>query len=163
MAYVATALVRTEGGWSGRELDLDDYADLDAVTDQLRDLAEGDAPALLLVEEDDEWLGIVRVDGDAEPRVFVSDSRVVVRSDIAALLFSDATSALVEDPDDDEEASSRAEGEPGGDQDILADLGTPAGTLLELCAEEGMLPADVITAVCEKAGCVDCLEELRGA
>jgi hypothetical protein len=31
-----------------------------------------------------------------------------------------------------------------------------------LCAEEGALPADVIAALCEAAGCLDVLEKLRG-
>jgi hypothetical protein len=34
--------------------------------------------------------------------------------------------------------------------------------LLALCAEEGALPADIIAAVCEAAGCLDVLEKLRG-
>ena len=36
-----------------------------------------------------------------------------------------------------------------------------AQVLLTLCASEGTLPADVLTAVCERAGLLDQLEELR--
>ena len=38
----------------------------------------------------------------------------------------------------------RAAGDPIGDADVLADLGTPADRLLKLCAEEGQLPADIL-------------------
>ena len=48
-----------------------------------------------------------------------------------------------------------------GDADLLADLGTPSDELLRLCAEEGLLPADVMTELCERAGCGEALEGLR--
>jgi hypothetical protein len=32
---------------------------------------------------------------------------------------------------------------------------------VHLCGEEGLLPADVITRICAKAGCADVLEEIR--
>lgn len=161
MVYFATALARTDGKWFGRELDLLECGDLDAVVDALRDLASADDPVLLFAEENDEWFGVVRVDGDGDPRVFLSDSRVLEHSDIAALLFEDAPSAHEAHDDDDDEPSIRPEGDPAGDVDLLADLGTPPGALLKLCAEEGLLPADVISAMSEKAGCLDALEELR--
>jgi hypothetical protein len=34
--------------------------------------------------------------------------------------------------------------------------------LLALCAEEGQLPSDVISTLCEAAGCLDVLDKLRG-
>ncbi len=51
--------------------------------------------------------------------------------------------------------------EPVGEAGLLTDLGTSADDLLALCAEEGRLPADVLTEVCERAGCLDVLEGLR--
>ena len=51
--------------------------------------------------------------------------------------------------------------EPAGDADLLADLGVPAGRLLELCAQEGMLPADITAELCQTIGCGDEVEELR--
>ena len=44
---------------------------------------------------------------------------------------------------------------------MLADLGTPADDLLDLCAEEGLLPADVLTVLGERAGFLDVLDGLR--
>ena len=92
--------------------------------------------------------------------MFLSDRRAVQASELAALLWQDD-----EEPVDAEDADEniRPVAEPVGDAAIVADLGTPADQLLSLCAEEGLLPADVLTAVCERAGCLDVLEELREA
>ena len=164
MSYFAAALARTEQGWTGVELDLAEVEDLEGLTDLMRDLSgDGDGPALMLLDEDDEHLAVVRVDGGAgsltEPRVFLSDRRAVSASEVAAMLWEDAD--LEKADDDDEDEGTRAMAEPVGDAAVLADLGTPAETLLELCAEEGLLPADVLTTLCERAGCVDVLERLR--
>jgi putative tRNA adenosine deaminase-associated protein len=102
------------------------------------------------------------VDSD-EPRSFISDVRVVETSELAAKLYDEAGEQVVDLNEDDDESSARPEGEPGGDDGIVADLGTKPADLLELCAEEGLLPADAIYTICERAGCVDVLEELRGA
>ena len=163
MSYFAAALARTEQGWTGVELDLTEIEDLESLTDLLRDLAgEGDGPSLMLLDEDDEHLAIVRVDGGAgsldEPRVFLSDRRAVSASEVAAMLWEDGGS---DSAGEDDEEGTRPIAEPVGDAALLADLGTPPDVLLELCAEEGLLPADVLTAVCERAGCEDVLERLR--
>ena len=163
MSYFAAALARTEQGWTGVELDLAEVEDLESLADLLRDLTgDGAGPALLLLDEDDEHLAVVRVDGGAgsldEPRVFLSDRRAVQGSDVAAMLWEQAE---VSSDEDDEDEGTRPIAEPVGDTSVLADLGTPAETLLELCAEEGLLPADVLTTLCERAGCDDVLEGLR--
>jgi hypothetical protein len=44
----------------------------------------------------------------------------------------------------------------------MADLGTPGSQLLALCAEEGQLPADIMSIICERAGCLEALDSLRG-
>ncbi len=89
--------------------------------------------------------------------MFLSDRRAVANSEVAAMLWEDAE---LEDGEDDDEGT-RAMAEPVGDTALLADLGTSAESLLELCAEEGLLPADVLTTLCERAGCDDVLEQLR--
>lgn len=163
MSYFAAALARSADGWTGRELELDDVADLDGVADLLRDVAEEHAAtvALMFLEENDEYFLVVRVDGDGDARAFISDVRAVETSELAAMLYED-TADPAPVPEDEEE-SPRPEGDPGGDDTLLADLGTRATKLRELCAEEGLLPADVISTLCERAGCADVLEELRGA
>ena len=67
-------------------------------------------------------------------------------------------------PDADERSPvTLPEAEPAGDADLLDDLGVPAGRLLELCAQEGMLPADITAELCQAIGCGDEVEELREA
>lgn len=166
MSYFAAALARTEGGWTGEELDLSDVEDLEQLVDQLRDLTgDGPGPALLLLEENDEHLAVVRVDGGTggldEPRVFLSDRRAVLLSEVAAMLWEDTDAPAADDDEEDE--GTRPIAEPVGDATLLTDLGTPGADLIALCAEEGLLPADVLTALCERAGCDDVLESLREA
>jgi putative tRNA adenosine deaminase-associated protein len=165
VSYFAVALARTGETWAGAEVDLDEVEDIEALTDLMRDLTgEGPGPALLMLEEDDEYVAIVRVDGGTgglgEPRVFLSDRRAVQGSDVAAMLWEEAQDEDEDDEDDDDEGT-RPVAEPVGDAELLADLGTPGTELVDLCAEEGLLPADVLTTVCERAGCADVLEELR--
>ena len=164
MTYFAAALARTDDGWTGREVDLGEVEDLETLADELRDLSgDSDGPALLLLEEDDEYVALVRVDGGTrsldEPRVFLSDRRAVLGSDVAAMLWEDGDEDDADDDEDDE--GTRPVAEPVGDAALLADLGTPADALLDLCAEEGLLPADVLTGVAERAGFLDVLDGLR--
>ncbi len=159
MALYFAAIVGQSGDvWIGREVDLDTVEDLDALADLMRDTIE-DGPALFFLEEDDEYVAIVRVDGDGDARTFISDERAVNTSAHAAMVMEDIT---VTEPEEDEEEGIRPEAVPFGDADLVASFGVPADSLLALCAEEGRLPADVITAICEKAGCADVLDDLRG-
>ena len=166
MSYFAAALARTPDGWTAYELDLDGAADVDEVADRVRDV-DGDAvTAVLFVEEDDEYLAILRIDSEVdELRVFVSDGHAAATYPVAEIF-----AGAVEDPaasagaeDDDEDDSPGLDFEPLGDADLLADRGTPRPVLIALVQHEGTLPADVITEVCERAGCIDELETLRGA
>jgi len=173
VGYFAAALARHSSGWSGEELDLKGVEDLDGVVEELRSVSDDADTLLLFVEEDDEWFAIVRVNEDNDPRVFLSDGRAMETSELGALLGEAAAVAATddaagddhdeEDGDDteDDEEGSRVAGDPVGDADVLADLGTPAARLLALCAEEGQLPADIISALCESAGCLEAIDELR--
>lgn len=160
MPYFAAALVQADDGWTAREVDMDTVEDLDTLVESLRDSADG-GTALFFLEEDDEYLAIVRVDGDGDPRTFISDDRAVGTSALAALVMEDVTPPEEADAEDDDEESTRPDAEVAGDADIVASLGTSAERLVELCQTEGMLPGDIVTAICEKAGCVDALDEIR--
>ena len=163
MSYFAAALARTRAGWTAEELDLDGLTDVDEVADRVRDVDGEAETALLFVEEDDEYVAILRVDAD-DLRVFVSDSQAAETYPVAGIFAG----AAVEDeppppadPDDDEEEDP-PDSEPVGDADLLADLGTPRRDLIALVTHERTLPSDVISEVCERAGCLDELETLRG-
>ncbi len=169
MSYFAAALVRQGGDWTAQEIDLDEVEDLEALADLLRDLTgDGPGPAVLLLEADDEYVGLVRVDGGAgsllEPRVFLSDRRAVDSNDIAALLWDAEGVDSADDLDDlevdDDEDSVRPVVETAGDPALLDDLGISAEALLALCAEEGRLPADVLREVCVRTGCDQVLDQL---
>ena len=166
MSYFAAAVSRTDDGWAGREVDMQEYDDLEGLAEDLRDLSgEAPGPTLLLLEEDDEYVGLVRVDGAAgtldDPRVFLSDRRAVLTNGVSSLLWEDEDGEA--SSDDDEDEGVRPVAEPVGDPGLLSDLGTPAEVLLDLCAEEGLLPADVLTGVAERAGFLEVLDSLREA
>jgi putative tRNA adenosine deaminase-associated protein len=167
--HFAAALSREPSGWSGEELELKEVEDLDGVLEEMRRYGEDADLQLLFVEEDDEWFAIVRVDEDGDPRVFLSDGRAMDTSQLGAL-FGEA--AAVADPpdevaadddedDEDEDAGAATSGDPVGDIEVLTDLGTSGPRLIELCAQEGQLPADIISSLCESAGCLEALDALR--
>ncbi|HEU0132744.1 MAG TPA: tRNA adenosine deaminase-associated protein [Mycobacteriales bacterium] len=160
MPYFAAALAQSPDGWTGTAVDMENVEDLDSLVELLRDLADG-GTALFFLEEDDEYLAIVRVDGDGEPRTFISDDRAVGLSPLAAVVMEDLAPPPEAEPDEDDDDGVRPDAEVAGDEEIVASYGVPGSALVALCATEGMLPADVITAVCEKAGCADALDELR--
>lgn len=184
MTYFAAAVVRGTGGWSGIEIDLDGADDLEEVAERLREVDPDAQLSLLLLEVDDEFLAIMRVDNGDEPRVFVSDAGFAAETKVGELLIAELEPVSLsgdgvdpgEDPSEDDEdepvdheveddltGGVETDGDPVGDPDLLADLGTPARELLRMCAHEGTMPADVLVSVCERAGCGDVLEELREA
>lgn len=150
MAYFRGVLARTGGGWAALDVDLAAATDLDSLTTLLREAGGGSYPLLLVVDREDDWFGIVRVDDDDEdPRVFVSDADAAANSPYAELLGVEAT---------DESLA----GEPVGDFDILADLGTPPERLRALCdGGLGTGEADALTAVAEAAGFDVVLDAIR--
>jgi putative tRNA adenosine deaminase-associated protein len=165
VSYFAAALARTAGGWTAEELDLEGLADVDEVADRVRDVDGAAETALLFVEEDDEYVAILRVDAGADGlRVFVSDAQAAETYPVAGILVGAVEDELPAPPSgDDEEETPPPESEPVGDADLLADLGTSRRDLIALVTHERTLPADVISEVCERAGCLDELETLRGA
>jgi putative tRNA adenosine deaminase-associated protein len=166
VSYFAAALARTPDGWAGHEFDLDGVEDVAELADQLRELDDDARTTLLFIEEDDEYVAIVRADaGREQPRVFISDARAMEDYPIVAMLVDalsvhDLDEAVDAVPGDDDTPPGH-ESEPLGDAGLLADLGTAARELRALCTHEGTLPADVIIEVCERAGCLDELEALR--
>jgi putative tRNA adenosine deaminase-associated protein len=179
VSYFAAAVTRGAKAWAAAELDLNGAADIEEITDRLRDIAPDAQVSLLFVESDDSYLVILRLDEGEDLRVFGSDSVFAEESRLGALLLGDIEEPALEiddvtavtdvadgdDPAEDEEEPPVAapDIEPVGDPDILADLGMPAHRLLELCAQEGMLPADITAEVSQAIGCGDEIEELREA
>ncbi|HEX6919589.1 MAG TPA: tRNA adenosine deaminase-associated protein [Actinomycetes bacterium] len=150
MSYFTAVLAREGDKWSARDVDVDDVEDLTDLADRLRLIENDDEPVLLLVEREDAWWAVVRVDGDEDPRVFLSDLAAPAHSPYAAFLeVADADAG-------DEDVS----GTCGGDLDLLADLGTSADDLREMCEEE-VIPMDAMAAVAEAGGFAEALDSLR--
>jgi putative tRNA adenosine deaminase-associated protein len=150
VSYFTAVLAREGRSWSVHDLDVDGQVDLAELTVDLRAVADADEPVLLLVEREDAWWAVVRVDGEEDPRVFVSDVAGAAASAYGELLD-------LGDPDDEVDP---APGACGGDLDVLADLGTPPETLTEMCEDE-LLPMDALAAVAERAGFAEVLDALR--
>ena len=177
MAYFAALLTRSEQGWEANDIDLDDVVDLDGLADLMRSSAADDQVALLFLEQEDMWFGAVRVDGEDDARVFVSDAHAAMRSAYGEMLLgqllADGSSgveelldlaeidedALAEEPDE-EEQNGELTG-PTGDADLLIDLGMGQDQLMDLAAREGILPTEALTEIAERAGCADALESIR--
>lgn len=150
MSYFTAVLAREGAKWFAHDVDVDSVGDLAELTDELRAVAPDDEPVLLLVEREDAWWALVRVDGDDDPRVFVSDAAGVAASPYAEVLAVEA--------DEDEEAAEVAG--CAGDFDVLADLGTSPESLRQMCDDE-LLPMDALAAVAEAGGFADVLDTLR--
>jgi putative tRNA adenosine deaminase-associated protein len=182
VSYFAAAVIKDEAGWTAAEVSLADAADLEDVADRLRDVQPTADLSLLFVESDDAYLAILRLDNGEDLRVFASDVAFAEDSRLGALLLGDlgedpaelavAELAAVSSPpatsaadsaDEEPPLAAFGEAEPAGDPDLLADLGVAQAKLLDLCAQEGMLPSDITAEVCQALGCGDEVEELREA
>jgi putative tRNA adenosine deaminase-associated protein len=174
VSYFAAAAVRGSAGWTAAEVNLNGAADIEEVADRLRDIDLEAEISLLFVEADDVYLVVLRLDEGEDLRVFGSDSAFAEESRLGALLVGDIKAPALEIDEVVESVTAGADDEPDkpaadpdadpvGDADLLTDLGISAHRLLELCAHEGMLPADVTAEVCRTLGCGDEVEELREA
>jgi putative tRNA adenosine deaminase-associated protein len=169
MSHFAIALVG-KGGRAGRwlveEVDLDLCESIDDVVEVLRDF---DQPVrVLIVEQDDEYAVFARFDQtddeqDEAMRIFLSNGHAADSYPIAEM-FADGLEEVGGDPlEGDEDAPLGAhDAAPFGDPQLLADLGMPAKALTELAAHDGTLPIDLVEAVCERLGCLDEFEAVRG-
>lgn len=144
VSYFAAVFAQTPQGWVGTEAVLAEAEGVDDVADLMREAAVesyGD-PVVLLIEQDDDWFAIVRLDGEEEPRAYVS----AVREDGLGGLFRQ----LVGDVPD---------GDAGGDPALLEDLGLDAKRISDL--GERALPGDALLTVAEQAGFGEEFDRLR--
>ena len=166
VAYFTAVISRSGPDWRARDVEVDDVASLEDLTDQLRGVAVGDQPVLAVIEHEDEWFALVRVDGEEDPRLFVSDLGAASRSHYGSLLAAaadvDSADEAAEGDDDGEEE----ELEPkvalwAGETDLLEDLGVSGRTLRKLVEENGDDPGAVLAEVGETVGFVELLDALR--
>ncbi|MBO2453617.1 hypothetical protein J4573_41465 [Actinomadura barringtoniae] len=144
MSYFAAVFAQTPQGWVGTEAVLAEAESVDDVADLMREAAVesyGD-PVLLLIEQDDDWFAIVRLDGEDDPRAFVS----AVREDGLGGLFHQLVGEV---PD----------GDAAGDPALLDDLGVDAKRVTDL--GERAVPGDALLTVAEIAGFGEEFDRLR--
>jgi putative tRNA adenosine deaminase-associated protein len=176
VAYFTAVIARTGSAWRARDVEVDDANSLEDLTDALRSVAVGDQPVLAVIEHEDEWFALVRVDGDDEPRLFVSDLYSAEHSHYGPLLAPaadvDSADEVAEDDDEDddededEDSDGADEEEPklaawAGETDLLEDLGVSGRTLRKLVEENGEDPGTVLAEVGEVVGFVELLDTLR--
>lgn len=91
--YFAALLARTEDGWEASDLELDDVESLSDLIDLARSAAVDDDTVVALIEQEDAWFGVVRVDGEEDPRYFVSNASAADRSSYGSMLTKELLAA----------------------------------------------------------------------
>ncbi|WAU85959.1 hypothetical protein O1Q96_43450 [Streptomyces sp. Qhu-G9] len=183
--YFAALLARTEDGWEASDTELDDVETLSDLTDLAREASVDDDTVLVYIEQEDAWFGVVRVDGEEDPRIYVSDAAAAARSSYGEILLTDEL--LGRDPGDDtvadldsldldgtedgeSENGSEDDEEDGvdppvkgeivppgpiGDREVLVDLGVNEKELLALDS------TDALSEIAEVLGAAEVLEAVR--
>ncbi|WP_327266849.1 hypothetical protein OG444_18875 [Streptomyces sp. NBC_01232] len=181
--YFAALLARTEDGWEASDMELDDVESLSDLIDLARSAAVDDDTVVALIEQEDAWFGVVRVDGEEDPRYFVSNASAAARSSYGSMLTKellgsdeeddeldeldldgtedgeeDAVAAFTdEDADEDETGGTGAEPVPAGplgDPLLLDDLGVTNKQLMTL-------DGDALSEIADSLGATEVLEAVR--
>ncbi|WP_326685598.1 hypothetical protein OHB31_18385 [Streptomyces microflavus] len=126
--YFAALLARTEDGWEASDTELDDVETLSDLTDLAQEASVDEDTVLVYIEQEDAWFGILRVDGEEDPRIYVSDASAAARSSYGEILLTDEL--LGREPGAEDEIAALEElvdldGTEDGDPDVPAG---PAGT-----------------------------------
>ncbi|MEU8677275.1 hypothetical protein [Streptomyces sp. NPDC048560] len=188
--YFAALLARTEDGWEASDTELDDVETLSDLTDLARDASVDEDTVLVYIEQEDAWFGVVRVDGEEDPRIYVSDASAAARSSYGEILLTDellgrepgaedeiaALEELVDldgtedgEPEVSEEAAVDGRSDPAADDDIPLDA-VPAGPLgdLGLLADFGLsekelltLRTDALVEITDALGAAEVMESVR--
>ncbi|MDV5147097.1 hypothetical protein R1T08_23655 [Streptomyces sp. SBC-4] len=178
--YIAALLARTEDGWEASDTELDDVETLSDLAELAREASDDDT-VIVYIEQEDAWFGIVRIEGEEDPRIYVSDGAAAARSSYGEILTreilgDDLDAELDElesldldgtedgeplvddaDDDDDERAGAAAEAVPSapvGDALVLADLGLSERELRGL-------DTDALAVIADALGAAEVLEAVR--
>ncbi|MFI5616175.1 hypothetical protein [Streptomyces sp. NPDC051567] len=181
--YFAALLARTEDGWEASDMELDGVEFLTDLIDLARSAAVDDDTVVALIEQEDAWFGVVRVDGEEDPRYFVSNASAASRSSYGSMLTKELLGSDEEDneldeldldgtedgeesrisafsdEDDDQDAVGGTGAEPVpsgplGDPRLLDDLGVTHKALLDL-------DGDALSEIADSLGATEVLEAVR--
>lgn len=183
--YFAALLARTEDGWEASDTELDDVETLSDLTDLAREASVDEDTVLVYIEQEDAWFGVVRVDGEEDPRIYVSDASAAARSSYGEILLTDemlgrepgaedeiaALEELVDlDGTEDGEPERSAPAAADPDEDGPDPDAVPVGPIGELgvLADLGMsekelltLQTDALSEIAEAVGAAEVLESVR--
>ncbi|MFH9550941.1 hypothetical protein ACIBAH_25935 [Streptomyces sp. NPDC051445] len=182
--YFAALLARTEDGWEASDTELDDVETLSDLADLAREASPDDDTVLVLIEQEDSWFGVVRIDGEEDPRIFVSDAAAAARSSYGEILLTDEL--LGRDPGDDDDldaldldGTEDGEDEDGDDDEAESVVGAVNGSSAEAVPhgpvgdagilddlgvgekELKSLSADAVTEIADALGASEVLETVR--
>ncbi|MFJ4619724.1 hypothetical protein [Streptomyces sp. NPDC088812] len=171
--YFAALLARTEDGWEASDTELDDVETLSDLADLAREASPDEDTVLVLIEQEDSWFGVVRIDGEDDPRIYVSDAAAAARSSYGEILLTDellgrdtesgddldsldldGTEDGEDDGEDDGSAAEAVPHGPVGDAAVLDDLGVSEKELKSLSE-------DALTEIAEALGASEVLETVR--
>lgn len=160
MSYFAVTFAQTaDQVWTGSERALEEIEGLEDLVELMHDAAWDGRPVLFFLEENDEWFALVRADGEGEPRVFISDLRAPLTSELAAMVYEGVGAQA--DSEEESEPARAAAGEPGGETELLSDFDVSPDELVELCVEEGLLPGDALAVIGERLGFAEEVDKFR--
>ncbi|MFE1546647.1 hypothetical protein [Streptomyces sp. NPDC058718] len=179
--YFAALLARTEDGWEASDTELDDVETLSDLAELAREASDDDT-VIVYIEQEDAWFGIVRIEGEEDPRIYVSDGAAAARSSYGEILtreiLGDDLDAeldelesldldgtedgepLADDADDDDDdgpagvAAEAVPAAPVGDALVLADLGLSERELRAL-------DSDALAVIADALGAAEVLEAVR--
>ncbi|WP_329344246.1 hypothetical protein OG866_22755 [Streptomyces sp. NBC_00663] len=180
--YFAALLARTEDGWEASDTELlDNVETLSDLADLAREAAAEDDTVLVLIEQEDAWFGVVRIDGEDDPRIYVSDAAAAARSSYGEILLTDellgrepggddadlesldldGTEDGEDEDDDNDDNDDKGGGSaeavphgPVGDPGVLDDLGISEKELKSLSQ-------DALGEIAEALGASEVLETVR--
>lgn len=183
--YFAALLARTEDGWEASDTELDDVETLSDLTDLAREASVDEDTVLLFIEQEDAWFGVLRVEGEEDPRIYVSDAAMAARSSYGEILtdellggddddLADALDTLDLDGTEDGETEEQEDTEDSdglsGPADAAGPGAVPAGPagdraiLADLGLSEAELLAlesDAMSEIADALGASEVLETAR--
>ncbi|WP_415947530.1 hypothetical protein [Streptomyces sp. KLOTTS4A1] len=178
--YFAALLARTEDGWEASDTELDDVETLSDLTELALEASVGDVDdtVLVFIEQEDAWFGLVRVDGEDDPRIYVSNAAAASRSSYGEILLTDELlgrepGSGADDLNSLTDLDGTEDGEPerdGDEADDGADAHIPASPLgdtlilddLGLTEKELLtLDTDALNTIAEALGASEILEAVR--
>jgi len=149
----AVAVYREQDDWQVEELTHHHLVDIETLSGALRRLP-GDFGAFAMVAIDEDFFVVVRV-VEGSTRVLLSDATAADDWDLAGSAMDFLGLAVPEGDDEDDQV-------PAGDLELLADLGMPAGELVDLLDDLDLYPDEMLSEIARAIGFGEMFDEAVG-